>query len=554
MKHVPLLLLAIVDTLTATVGLGRREGCSDLRIFGARETTAPPGFGTAATVVSLIQRSYPAASAESIIYPAAGGNLYEASVAAGVRAVAAQTNSYFQKCPNTTLVMVGYSQGAQIIDDAFCGGPDGFSLNTTRESVSAGVSRMVAAIILMGNPRHVPGRVGDIGNATAGGFAARPFGYQCPAFASLIRSYCDEADPFCAKGNSSATHQGYGQVYGQDAVEFVTRKLAVVDTSVSDAARPKRDDTLVVNSAGGAYTQKSLIQVCRDEPDIDIILLAFLTSATNIDEGLNFANSYRPTEQEIIECQSQHHKTILLSLGGAITDNTWSFASENQAVDAANRIWAAFGPASRTEQSTTRPFGVASVDGFDLDFEAPFSNVHVFAQHLRNLMNSPKVVMRQRFYLTAAPQCPFPDTNLHSILHGDMATVLDFVFVQFYNNAACDLRTPDGFETSLRVWHSQWAKTSGARIFMGVPGAATAIGAANRASYIEGSVLAADYIRTARSFPSFAGVMVWDMSQLDSNTAFLPPIVDALSRPVPRGEAPIESAPGSRIQAPRRSR
>ncbi|KAI0863714.1 carbohydrate esterase family 5 protein [Xylaria cubensis] len=246
MKHVSLLLLA--TAVMATVGLGQREGCSDLRIFGARETTAPPGFGTAATVISLIQRSYPAASAESIIYPAAGGNSYGASVAAGVRAVAAQTNSYFQKCPNTTLVMVGYSQGAQIIDDAFCGGPDGLSLNMTRESVSAGVSRMVAAIILMGNPRHIPGRVGNIGNATVGGFAARPFGYQCPAFATSIRSYCDEADPFCAKGNSSATHQGYGQVYGQDAVDFVTRKLAVVGISTGDASRHKQDGLLAVIS------------------------------------------------------------------------------------------------------------------------------------------------------------------------------------------------------------------------------------------------------------------------------------------------------------------
>ncbi|KAI0191681.1 glycoside hydrolase superfamily [Xylaria flabelliformis] len=294
------------------------------------------------------------------------------------------------------------------------------------------------------------------------------------------------------------------------------------------------------NSAGGANTQRSLIQVCRDEPDVDIILLAFLTSATNIDGGLNFANSYRPTEQDIIECQSQHRR-------GAVTDNTWSFASENHAVDAANRIWAAFGPTSRSEQSTSRPFGAASIDGFDLDFEAHFSNAHVFARRLRNLVNKAEIATRQKFYLTAAPQCPFPDMNLFPVLHGDMATVLDFIFIQFYNNPVCDLRTPDGFETSLRIWHSQWARPSGARIFMGVPGAATAIGAANRESYIEGSVLAASYIKMTQSFPSFAGVMVWDMSQLDSNTAFLPPIVDALGRPTPRVEALNGSTNGTRI-------
>ncbi|KAI1304539.1 carbohydrate esterase family 5 protein [Xylaria venustula] len=226
MKRASLLLMLVAMTAKAAVGLGRRASCSSLHIFGARETTAPPGFGTAGTVVNLVKGAYPAASTESVTYPAAGGSMYGASVAAGVRAVAAQTNSYFQSCPNATIVVIGYSQGAQIMDDAFCGGPDGFSLNTTRESVSAGVSRRVAAIILMGNPRNTPGRVGNVGNATVGGFAARPLGYQCSAFADITRSYCDEADPFCAKGNSTKTHQGYGKVYGQDALNFVTEKLS----------------------------------------------------------------------------------------------------------------------------------------------------------------------------------------------------------------------------------------------------------------------------------------------------------------------------------------
>ncbi|KAI0203812.1 catalytic core domain of acetyl xylan esterase [Astrocystis sublimbata] len=241
MKNIFLTLLLISKTVTTSVGLSRREDCANLHIFGARETTAPPGFGTAATVIRLIQRSFPGSSSESIVYPAAGGNLYAASVAAGVSAVATQTNSYFQTCPNTTLVMVGYSQGAQIVDDAICGGPDGLSLNMTRERVSPGVSRMLAAVIMMGNPRHIPGREGNVGNATVGGFAARPNGFRCSAFETIIRSYCDEPDPFCAKGNSSATHQGYGKVYGQDALDFVSNKLAAVGTSRGDAVRPKQN-------------------------------------------------------------------------------------------------------------------------------------------------------------------------------------------------------------------------------------------------------------------------------------------------------------------------
>lgn len=117
----------------------------------------------------------------------------------------------------------------------------------------------------MGNPRNIPGRLGNVGNATVGGvsqarsctraricqtdgkqFAARPAGYQCQAFAGIIRSYCDEADPFCAKGNSTATHQGYGQVYGQDALGFVTQKLTMAGVSRSDAIKQKGSGGLII--------------------------------------------------------------------------------------------------------------------------------------------------------------------------------------------------------------------------------------------------------------------------------------------------------------------
>ncbi|KAI0470209.1 glycoside hydrolase superfamily [Xylaria cf. heliscus] len=302
------------------------------------------------------------------------------------------------------------------------------------------------------------------------------------------------------------------------------------------------------NSANGANTQRPLIEVCRNEPDVNIILLAFLTSATNIDGGLNFANSYRPTEQEIIECQTAHRKTLLLSLAGAVTDASWSFASEGDAVDAANRIWAAFGPVSSTGQSSIRPFGSASVDGFDLDFETSFANSHAFAQQLQKLMEDGRKAGQPKFYLAAAPQCPFPDMNLYPVLHGAMAIVVDFIFIQFYNNASCDMQNPDNFERSLRAWNSRWTENTAAKIFMGVPGSATAVSPENRESYIEGSVLADSYIRTAQSFSRFAGVMIWDVSQMEANTGFLPPIATALNTTAHTNAVRMQRASSGTIQ------
>jgi chitinase len=53
------------------------------------------------------------------------------------------------------------------------------------------------------------------------------------------------------------------------------------------------------------------------------------------------------------------------------------------------------------------------------------------------------------YYLSAAPQCPRPDT---SILVPELLDVIDFFGVQFYNNAACQLNAGQGFLESLQAW------------------------------------------------------------------------------------------------------
>jgi acetylxylan esterase len=140
-----------------------------VHVFGARETTAPPGFGSAQTLVDLVAKRFPGATSEPIDYPAAGGKRYGASVADGIAAVVRQTEAFAARCPDSVVIMHGYSQGAQIMDDAFCGGPDGSSLDSTRTLVSGAIARNVAAIVLMGDPRHVGGLAFNVGNATAAG-------------------------------------------------------------------------------------------------------------------------------------------------------------------------------------------------------------------------------------------------------------------------------------------------------------------------------------------------------------------------------------------------
>lgn len=55
-------------------------------------------------------------------------------------------------------MLVGYSQGAQIMDDAMCrGGDPAEQITNSTAPISAAVAARAKAIILMGGPCHTPG-------------------------------------------------------------------------------------------------------------------------------------------------------------------------------------------------------------------------------------------------------------------------------------------------------------------------------------------------------------------------------------------------------------
>ncbi|KAL0945263.1 hypothetical protein HGRIS_000774 [Hohenbuehelia grisea] len=234
----------------------RQNGCPQVHVFGARETTAPPGYGTAGAVVNSVVSAYSGATSEVINYPACGGQSscgsvsYANSVVQGVSAVASQVNAFNQRCPNTVLVLVGYSQGGQIIDDAYCGGgDDNEGLGNAAIPISTAAQAKVAAAIFMGDPRHIVGLSYNVGTCQASGFAPRPAGFQCP-YASNIQSYCDSPDPYCCNGNDANAHQQYTSQYGSNALTFIKNKVdaALKGSGEEDPAptstTPPTDQTL----------------------------------------------------------------------------------------------------------------------------------------------------------------------------------------------------------------------------------------------------------------------------------------------------------------------
>jgi hypothetical protein len=106
----------------------------------------------------------------------------------------------------------------------------------------------------------------------------------------------------------------------------------------------------------------------------------------------------------------------------------WGAAEATGITDMAEDIGAFDGDVDAN--AVLRPFHDAYINGFDLDIEAPTQNFRPFAKRLNALMkaanNSP--TLGRQFFLTTAPQCPYPDAYNDFMLNGGVE--FDAVFVQ----------------------------------------------------------------------------------------------------------------------------
>ncbi|KAI0084132.1 glycoside hydrolase family 18 protein [Irpex rosettiformis] len=268
-----------------------------------------------------------------------------------------------------------------------------------------------------------------------------------------------------------------------------------------------------------ANWQKSIDFYCQDN-SIDVFPVAFLNvffgagglpsidlaNTCNVNDDPVFAGSQLPQcsflASAIETCQSKG-KIVTISLGGAT--GAAGFTSDSQATAFADQIWNLFLGGS----SSTRPFGNAVLDGVDLDIEGG-STAHfvAFVNQLRNHFNGAS----KNYYITAAPQCPFPDAWLGDLIN---SVAFDAIYVQFYNNF-CNVGTSNA---NFGTWDN-WAKTQSpnknVKVYLGVPAAQSAAGS----GYLPISSLSPIIQSYKAQYSSFGGVMFWDASQAYANGRF----------------------------------
>lgn len=188
-------ILAAVTVLFAPVGTARADDCPDVEVIFARGTGEPPGVGRvgqafadalAARLGGRTMDTY------GVNYPA---SLNFLAAASGADDAAARIADMGVRCPQTSLVLGGFSQGAAAVSMLAGVPPVGPRIGSIGSApplppASAG---QVAAVAVFGNPGA---RFGSPLSST-GQFAGRAI------------DVCSGGDPICSAGRDRAAHSAY---------------------------------------------------------------------------------------------------------------------------------------------------------------------------------------------------------------------------------------------------------------------------------------------------------------------------------------------------------
>jgi cutinase len=164
--------------------------CSDIEVVFARATTEPPGVGQVGQVFVDTLRSQVGGRTVAVYpvnYPASDD--FTNSASAGAVDARAHVQSVAANCPNTRMVLGGYSQGAIVIDliTAIPVSLAGF----TPAPMAPDVADHVAAVAVFGNP--------------VDRFVGAPLTAVSPLYGPKTIDLCAPGDPICSPGGGMAT-------------------------------------------------------------------------------------------------------------------------------------------------------------------------------------------------------------------------------------------------------------------------------------------------------------------------------------------------------------
>jgi acetylxylan esterase len=142
--------------------------CAPVHLIVARGSFEPQGEGISSSLSTSIKKRIPGATSEALVYPAVIP--YSGSMAIGSVNMKKAITNYTQVCPESRLVLIGYSQGGSVILDALCGGGGHAGIGPHTEGITRAQGKNIKIVLSFGEPRFVAGMPYNFGtnNKTSG--------------------------------------------------------------------------------------------------------------------------------------------------------------------------------------------------------------------------------------------------------------------------------------------------------------------------------------------------------------------------------------------------
>lgn len=209
---------AAVSVVFGGTAVASAQPCPDVEVVFARGTGEPVGVGPIGQAFTDGLRARMGAKSlgtYAVNYPAT--DEWETGVD-GIRDAGAHVTSMAAKCPNTKMVLGGYSQGAAVMGFVTSAAvPDGVDPATVPKPLQPDVADHVAAVVLYGTP-----------NVRAMNFLGEPQITIGPEYQAKTLKVCAPEDAVCSDGLDFSVHtsDGYGGLINQ-GVDFAAGRLGL---------------------------------------------------------------------------------------------------------------------------------------------------------------------------------------------------------------------------------------------------------------------------------------------------------------------------------------
>ncbi|KAK8069956.1 Alpha/Beta hydrolase protein [Apiospora phragmitis] len=237
--HAPSILvsaLALAQAAVAapsTVMMRRQVNCTNIQVFVARGSLEEIP-GRQGKLVDAVCQGLPAGTtcgSTDIQYPATF-DVYCKSVGSGVSFALKAVEAYAAACPDSKLVLTGYSQGAHLMGDVLSGAggliPNQNCTQAKTKPLAAHAAEKVAAVMLFGDVRHTANQTYNLAEGAGKSGILPRAGAQLTGlnvYSNKIHSWCNGEDPVCSSGNDIDQHLTYFDQFTPDAAAFIKSKL-----------------------------------------------------------------------------------------------------------------------------------------------------------------------------------------------------------------------------------------------------------------------------------------------------------------------------------------